>query len=89
MTAVAQLSWRDGALWSESPGCPARAWTRPADLAQARLGTDPAVDTLELTDGHNLLTAAFAVVRVGELEEAEFDGPFCEARVEVQQVMLR
>ena len=62
MTAVAQLSWRDGALWSESPGCPARAWTRPADLAQARLGTDPAVDTLELTDGHNLLTAAFAVV---------------------------
>ena len=62
MTAVAQLSWRDGALWSESPGCPARAWARPADLAQARLGTDPAVDTLELTDGHNLLTAAFAVV---------------------------
>lgn len=62
MTAIAQLSWRDGALWSESPGCPARAWARPADLAQARLGTDPAVDTLELTDGHNLLTAAFAVV---------------------------
>lgn len=62
MTAVAQLSWRGGALWSVSPGCPARAWARPADLAQARLGTDPAVDTLELTDGHNLLTAAFAVV---------------------------
>lgn len=62
MTAVAQLSWRDGALWSESPGCPARAWARPADLAQARLGTDSAVDTLELTDGHDLLTAAFAVV---------------------------
>ena len=62
MTAVAQLSWRDGALWSESPGCPARAWTRPADLAQARLGTDPAVGTLELMDGHDLLTAAFAVV---------------------------
>ena len=62
MTAVAQLSWRDGSLWSESPGCPARAWTRPADLAQARLGTDPAVDALELMDGHDLLTAAFAVV---------------------------
>ncbi len=62
MTAVAQLSWRDGALWSESPGCPARAWTRPADLAQARLGTDPAIGALELADGHDLLTAAFAVV---------------------------
>ena len=62
MTAVAQLSWRDGALWSESPGCPARAWARPADLAQARLGTDPAVGVLELADGHDLLTVAFAVV---------------------------
>jgi len=62
VTAVAQLSWRDGALWSESPGCPARAWARPADLAQARLGTDPAVGGLELADGHDLLTVAFAVV---------------------------
>ena len=62
MTAIAQLSWREGALWSESPGCPARAWTRPADLAQARLGTDPAVESLELADGRDLLTAAFAVV---------------------------
>ena len=62
MTAVAQLSWRAGALWSESPGCPARAWARPADLAQARLGTDPAVGVLELADGHDLLTVAFAVV---------------------------
>ena len=62
MTAVAQLFWRDGALWSESPGCPARAWARPAGLAQARLGTDPAVGTLELSDGHDLLTAAFGVV---------------------------
>ena len=62
MTAVAQLSWRDGSLWSESPGCPARAWTRPADLAQARLGTDPAAESLELADGRDLLTAAFAVV---------------------------
>ncbi len=62
MTAVAQLFWRDGSLRSESPGCPARAWTRPADLAQARLGTDPAVESLELADGRDLLTAAFAVV---------------------------
>ena len=62
MTAVAQLSWREGALWSESPGYPACAWTRPADLAQARLGTDPAVESLELANGRDLLTAAFAVV---------------------------
>ena len=62
MTAVAQLSWREGALWSESPGCPARGWTRPADLAQARLGTDLAVESLELANGRDLLTAAFAVV---------------------------
>jgi hypothetical protein len=62
VTAVAQLSWRDGTLWSESPGCLPRAWTRPADLAQARLGTDPAVESLELADGRDLFTAAFAVV---------------------------
>ena len=62
MTAVAQLSWRGGALWSVSPGCPARAWARPADLAQARLGTDSAIGSLELADGRDLLTAAFAVV---------------------------
>ena len=62
MTAVAQLAWRDGALWSESPRCPLRAWSRPADLAQARLGTDCAVEALALADGRDLLTAAFAVV---------------------------
>ena len=74
MTAVAQLSWRDGALWSESPGCPARAWTRPADLAQARLGTAPAVESLELADGRDLLTAAFAIVPFvgGPLPEPAF-----------------
>ena len=62
MTAVAQLAWRDGALWSESPGCPPRSWSRPADLAQARLGTDHVVEALALADGRDLLTAAFAVV---------------------------
>ena len=74
MTAVAQLSWRDGSLWSESPGCPPRTWTRPADLAQARLGTDPAVESLELADGRDLLTAAFAVVPFvcGPLPEPTF-----------------
>jgi len=62
VTALAHLFWRDGALWSESPGCPPRAWARPADLAQARLGTDPAVGVLELANGRDLLTAAFGVV---------------------------
>ena len=62
MTAVAQLAWRDGALWSESPGCPPRSWSRPADLAQARLGTDHVAEALALADGRDLLTAAFAVV---------------------------
>ncbi len=74
MTAVAQLAWRDGSLWSDSPGCPPRAWTRPADLAQARLGTDPAVESLELADGRDLLTAAFAIVPFvcGPLPEPAF-----------------
>ena len=62
MTSVAQLDWRDGALWSESPGCPPRSWSRPADLAQARLGTDRAVEALALDDGRDMLAAAFAVV---------------------------
>lgn len=74
MTALAQLSWRDGALWSESPGCPPRAWTRPADLAQARLATDPAVESLVLGDGRALLAAAFGVVPFvrGPLPEPAF-----------------
>ena len=47
---------------------------RPADLAQARLGTDPAVESLELADGRDLLTAAFAVVPFvcGPLPEPAF-----------------
>ena len=62
MNVIAQLFWRDGELWSESPGCPSRAWRRPADLAEARLATDPAVDSLAFADGRDLLTAAFCVV---------------------------
>ena len=62
MNVIAQLFWRDGELWSESPGCPSRAWRRPADLAEARLASDPAVDSLALADGRDLLTAAFCVV---------------------------
>ena len=62
VNVIAQFFWRDGELWSESPGCPSRAWRRPADLAEARLATDPAVDSLALADGRDLLTAAFCVV---------------------------
>ena len=62
MNVIAQLFWRDGELWSESPGCPSRAWRRPADLAEARLATDPAVDSLALADGRDLPTAAFCAV---------------------------
>ena len=46
MTSVGETEWRDGTLWAHSPGCAARAWSRPADLAEARLATDPAVDSL-------------------------------------------
>lgn len=62
MTGIGQLSWHDGMLRAESPGCPPRDWTRPADLAAARLGTDPAPASLECADGHALLSAAFTVV---------------------------
>ena len=90
MTAVAQLSWRGGALWSVSPGCPARAWARPADLAQARLGTDPAVAALELADGRDLLTAAFAVVPFvrGPLSEPIFGDTVTPAARAAFQVFL-
>ena len=74
VNVIAQLFWRDGELWSESPGCPSRAWRRPADLAEARLATDPAVDSLALADGRDLLTAAFCVVPFahGPLPESVF-----------------
>ena len=62
MTPVGETEWRDGTLWAHSPGCAARAWRRPADLAEARLATDPAVEALMLADGRDLLTAAFRVV---------------------------
>lgn len=62
MTAVGQLAWDDGALVASSPRLPARAWTRPADLAAARLAIEPPVSELALATGADLLTAAFAVV---------------------------
>ena len=74
VNVIAQLFWRDGELWSESPGCPSRAWRRPADLAEARLATDPAVDSLALADGRDLHPAAFCVVSFahGPLPEPVF-----------------
>ncbi|MBR0506491.1 MAG: hypothetical protein IJJ84_13900, partial [Kiritimatiellae bacterium] len=51
-----------------------RAWTRPADLAEARLGTDPAPESLALADGRDLLTFAFTVAPFarGPLPEPAF-----------------
>ncbi len=68
------LIWREGALWTEGPGEEPRAWTRPADLAEARLGTDPAPESLVLADGRDLLTFAFTVAPVarGPLPEPAF-----------------
>ena len=62
MKTVGKLEWDDGVLKASSPNVPTLAWTRPADLAEARLEIDPPVDSLELADGHDLLSAAFAVV---------------------------
>ena len=79
MTPVGETEWRDGTLWAHSPGCAARAWRRPADLAEARLATDPAVDSLTLADGRDLLTAAFRVV---PFVRSPFPEPsFCEAKL--------
>ena len=56
-------------------------WTRPADLAEARLATDPALTSLALADGRDLLTAAFAVVPFvrGPLPEPSFGESVTEA----------
>lgn len=62
MTALAQLAWDDGVLRTSGPDIPPHAWTRPAALAEARLALVPPPETLELEDGADLLTAAFAVL---------------------------
>jgi len=59
---IGKLAWDDGVLKASSPNLPALTWTRPADLAEARLEIDPPVAALDLADGGDLLTAAFAVV---------------------------
>jgi len=68
------LIWREGTLWTEGPGEEPRAWTRPADLAQARLGTDPAPESLAVADGRDMLTFAFTVAPFarGPLPEPAF-----------------
>lgn len=56
------LVWDDGVLRASSPDLSGCSWTRPADLAAARLAVFPAPDELALADGYDLLSAAFAVV---------------------------
>ena len=55
------LDWDDGVLRASASDL-SGTWTRPADLAAARLAVAPPPDALFLDDGHDLLTAAFAVV---------------------------
>ena len=68
------LIWREGTLWTEGPGEEPRAWMRPADLAEARLGTDPAPESLALADGRDLLSFAFTMAPFvhGPLPEPTF-----------------
>ena len=68
------LIWRAGTLWTEGPGEEPRAWSRPADLAAARLGADPAPESLAPADGRDLLAAAFGIVPFvrGPLPEPAF-----------------
>ena len=87
MTPVGEIEWRDGTLVSRSPGSGERAWMRPADLAEARLETDSAIDALSLADGRELLAAAFTVVPFarGPLPEPSFgDGVTPPARAAVR-----
>ena len=62
MEAVATLAWDDGVLKASTPNLPPLAWTRPADLAEARLNCDPPPADLDLGHGGDLLTAAFKVI---------------------------
>ena len=62
MEAVATLAWDDGVLKASTPNLPPLAWTRPGDLAEARLNCDPPPADLDLGHGGDLLTAAFKVI---------------------------
>ena len=62
MDAVATLAWDDGVLKASTPNLPTLSWTRPGDLAEARLNCDPPPGNLDLGHGGDLLTAAFKVI---------------------------
>ena len=62
MDAVATLAWDEGVLKASTPNLPPLAWTRPGDLAEARLNCDPPPADLDLGHGGDLLTAAFKVI---------------------------
>ncbi len=62
MNPVCQLEWNDGLLRTTGPDGVVRTWTRPAELAAARLALLPPVAALALPNGAALLTAAFAVI---------------------------
>ena len=81
VNAIGEIEWVDGVLWAGSPGCAKRMWARPADLAGARLATDPAIASIALADGSGLLTAAFTVVPFvrGPLPEPSFGESVTEA----------
>lgn len=61
MFSLAKLEFVDGVLATSSPNLPLRTWTRPAELAQARLGCEPSIAALDLPDGAALLEAASSV----------------------------
>lgn len=62
MDAVGKLEWREGVLTASSANLPTLTWSRPADLAEARLECDPPIAALDVANGMDLLQAAFAVV---------------------------
>lgn len=62
MKTIGKLEWDDGVLKASSPNLPTLTWTRPADLAEARLNIEPPIESLELNDGADLLDAAFGVI---------------------------
>ena len=62
LAPIVPLVWDDGVLRTASLGLSGLSWTRPADLAAARLGIEAPLDALAPADGADLLTAAFAVL---------------------------
>ena len=61
LAPIVPLDWKDGVLVASAPDR-SETWTRPADLAAARLAVLPPPAQLALADGRDLLTAAFGIV---------------------------